>query len=82
MRNENSRVILWVMCDCQKIRDKVSERGSRVYAVDETLKIREKYWPFLYLNFTRVLQFSSTSHAYKMVIATVCVQIDDCFCNS
>ena len=30
-------------------------------AIDETLKIPEKCWPFLYLNFTRVLQFSSTS---------------------
>ena len=29
--------------------------------IDETLKIPEKCWPFLYLNFTRVLQFSSTS---------------------
>ena len=32
--------------------------------------------------FTRaVLQFSSTIPAYKMVITTVCVQIDNCFCN-
>ena len=30
-------------------------------AVDETSKIPKKFWPFLYLNFTRVLQFSSTS---------------------
>ena len=31
-------------------------------AIDETLKIPEKCWPFLYLNSTRaVLQFSSTS---------------------
>ena len=30
-------------------------------AIDETLKIPEKCGPFLYLNFTRVLQFSSTS---------------------
>ena len=30
-------------------------------AIDQTLKILEKCWPFLYLNFTRVLQFSSTS---------------------
>ena len=30
-------------------------------AIDRTLKIPEKYWPFLHLNFTRVLQFSSNS---------------------
>ena len=30
-------------------------------AVDETLKILEKCWPFLYLYFTKVLEFSSTS---------------------
>ena len=30
-------------------------------AMDETLKILEMCWPFLYLNFTRVLQSSSTS---------------------
>ena len=30
-------------------------------AIDETLKIPEQCWPFLYLNFTRVLQFSSNS---------------------
>ena len=30
-------------------------------AINETLKIPEKCWPFLYLKFTRVLQFSSTS---------------------
>ena len=30
-------------------------------AMDETLKIPEKCWLFLYRNFTRVLQFSSTS---------------------
>ena len=29
-------------------------------AIDKTLKFPEKYWPFLYLKFTRVLQFSST----------------------
>ena len=29
--------------------------------------------------FAKVLHFSS---AYKMVITTVCVQIDDCFCNT
>ena len=28
--------------------------------IDETLKIPVKYWPFLYLNVTRILQFSST----------------------
>ena len=39
-------------------------------AIDETLKIPEKCWPFLYLNFTRVLQFSSTNRAYQMVITT------------
>ena len=30
-------------------------------AIDKTLKIPEKCWPFMYLNFTRVLQFRSTS---------------------
>ena len=30
-------------------------------AIDETLKIPEKCWPFLYQNFTRILQFSSIS---------------------
>ena len=28
-------------------------------AIGESLKIPEKRWPFLYLKFTRVLQFSS-----------------------
>ena len=27
VKDENSRVILWVMCDCQKFLDKVSEIG-------------------------------------------------------
>ena len=27
-------------------------------AIDETLKFPEQCWPFLYLNFNRVLQFS------------------------
>ena len=40
-------------------------------AIDETLKIPETFWPFLCLKFIRVLQFSSTSHAYKIVITTV-----------
>ena len=40
-------------------------------AIEETLKILEKRWPFLYLS----------AHAYKMVITTVCVQIDNCFCE-
>ena len=46
-------------------------------AIDETLKIPEKCWPFLYLNFTRVNSISSTlsAHAYKMVITTECVQM-------
>ena len=30
-------------------------------AIDETLRIPEWCWPFLYLNFTKVLQFSSNS---------------------
>ena len=30
-------------------------------AIDESLKIPEKCWLFLYLNFTRILQFSSTT---------------------
>ena len=30
-------------------------------AIDKTLKIPEKCWSFLYRNFTRLLQFSSTS---------------------
>ena len=30
-------------------------------AIDETLKIPEKCLPFLYLNFTRVLQFNSAN---------------------
>ena len=34
-------------------------------AIDENLKISKKCWPFLYLNFTRVLQFSSTNPLLK-----------------
>ena len=34
-------------------------------AIDETLRIPEQCWPFLYLNFTRVLQFSSNSPDLK-----------------
>ena len=47
-------------------------------AIDETLRIPEWCWPFLYLNFTRILQFSSKAQ----VITAVCVQIDNCFCNT
>ena len=36
-------------------------------AIDETLKIPEKCWPLLYLNFTRVLQFSSTSPRLRRI---------------
>ena len=32
-----------------------------IEAVDETLKISEKCWPFLHMKFARVLQFSSVS---------------------
>ena len=43
--------------------------------IDETLKIPERCWPLLYFNFTRVLQFSSTSHAYNMVTMCFCVKL-------
>ena len=33
--------------------------------IDETLRIPELCWPFLYVNFTRVLQFSSNSPGLK-----------------
>ena len=33
-------------------------------AIDETLKITEQCWPFLYLNFNRVLQFSFNSPGF------------------
>ena len=52
-------------------------------AIDETLKIPEKRWPFLYPNFTRVYCSSALpSHAYKIVITTVCIQRDNCFYNT
>ena len=43
-------------------------------AIDKTLKISEKFWLFLYLNFNSVLQFSSTSrllHVYKQTTVSV-----------
>ena len=46
-------------------------------AIDETLRVPEQCWPFLYLNFT---SSALTAQAFKMVITTVCVQIDNCFC--
>ena len=43
-------------------------------AIDETLKVPEKCWPFLCLNFTRVLQFSSAnprlSDGYRYCMCT------------
>ena len=35
-------------------------------AIDETLKIPERCWPFLYLTFTRVLRFISTSQRFSI----------------
>ena len=49
----------------------------------EAFKILEKCWSFLYLNFTT--QYCSSTlpvHAYKMVITTVCVQIDNRVCST
>ena len=62
---------------------------KKLYVIDlsieqstKLLKILEKCWPFLYLNFTKVLQLALPAHVYKMVITTVCVQIDNCFCST
>ena len=44
-----------------RINKKVIAYRSFHQAIDETLKILKKCCPRLYLNFTRVLQFSSTS---------------------
>ena len=48
-------------------------------AINETLKIPEKCWPFLYLDLPEYNFFSSAllAHAHKMIITTVCVQIDN-----
>ena len=52
-------------------------------AIEETLKIPEKCWQLLYQNFTRVCSSALSAHADKMVvITTVCVQIDNCFCKT
>ena len=43
-------------------------------ATDKTLKFPEKHWPFLYLKFTKVLQFSFTMLILKIVtLLSVCV---------
>ena len=46
-------------------------------ATDETLKIPEKY-----RNLAEYCSSALPAHAYKMVITTVCVQIDNCFRNA
>ena len=46
-------------------------------AIDESLKIPEKCWPFLYLNLPEYRSSGLPAHPYKMVITTVCVQIDN-----
>ena len=51
-------------------------------AIDETLKIPEKCWPFLYQNLLECYSSDLSAHADKMVITTVCVQIDNCFCKT
>ena len=65
----------------------INQKNYRPFerAIDETLKILEKCWPFLYLDFTKVLtkcRSALPAHAYKMVITTVYVQIHNCFCNT
>ena len=49
-------------------------------AIDETLKIPEKCWPFLHLNLLEYGSWAPPAYAYKMVTTTVSVQIDNCFC--
>ena len=49
------------MLNAVQINNKNSTLSIFPSSNDETSKIVENYWPFLYLNFTRVLQFSSTS---------------------
>ena len=43
-------------------------------AIDETLKIPGKCWPFPYLNLREHCSSVLPAHAYKMVVTTVCVQ--------
>ena len=45
-------------------------------AIDETLKILEEWWPFLHL-LPKYWSSALPAYAYKMVITTVCVQIDN-----
>ena len=55
--------------ECSSNQSRKLYRSYRVFhqAIDKTLKVLEKCWPFLYLNFTRVLQFSSTSPRLSVV---------------
>ena len=51
-------------------------------AIDGTLKIPENCWPFRYLNLQEYCSSALSAHAYKMVITTIGVQIDNCFSNT
>ena len=53
-------------------------------AIDETLKIpkRESAGRFCVQILPEYSSSALPAHAYKMVINTVCVQIDNCFCNT
>ena len=64
------------------------DQSKKLYLIDLSIEQSTKllrFWKsagcFCILNFTKVLEFSSTSPHFKMVITAVCVQIDNCFCN-
>ena len=71
--------LCWMLS--KSIKQIVSYRPFHL-AIDETSKIPKKCWLFLYLKFTRVLQFSSTNprllDGYRYCMSTN----RHCFCNT
>ena len=53
------------MLNALQISQKIIPHRPFHRVVDETLKIPEKFWPFLYLNSARILQFSPASPCLK-----------------
>ena len=49
--------------------------------IDETLRFRKSAGRFCIGILLEHCSSTLPSHAYKMVVTTVCVQIDNCFCN-
>ena len=55
------------MLNALQIKQKIIPYRPFHRAVDETLRIPEQCWAFLYLNFTRVLQFSSNQGCRQLL---------------